>query len=1104
MKYNKTLALIPALLLAACGGEEQTINEPAGPGAVVYSYPTDGQKSVSPHTDAVLRFSHPLTEAEGDLQSKLQVTSGGDPVPFTVEKIDDGQSLKLDFAEALKPATDYSLTFTDPLISAGNRMVNMPNASGDPGVQFSTRGSLSGVASITNQSDSFGILSQIPAPDGQFMAMNFSTFRLTMTQPVHPDWEALGGSIELLDSNGQPVPTTLLVKGDRIALDPCVTADPLMCGSKEDLLASGEEYTLSIQNLASLTDPSLDNRFSTDWTFTPRDTGPTVTLLQTAVDSGLGSGASESQATRSVLNGQIINGVTLNSVLQGKAGPSQQTGELFAELAFAPAFRAHEALPLRIAKGSVLRSTSLDVLVGGQVPVLDAATGELQTTGDIKVTMVSDASGYLSPNAYTDDLSAPRHITLFMDVAMNTENAQPNAALSQTLMGVELRGVAIVQNGVLTIDAIGMVEPGLLGQEYTDSTIAFHLEAATDVDSALDAASQRPMDSTPPSLVSWTPGAENAIPDTRQAMHRPGDPVILFFDEPLAPDSLPNGVTLTADGTPITDLTIRLDGTTVALNPEGGLQHGVNYQVIVNGITDLAGNPATLAPLDFALDPVGDSSVTRRPPLALTTYPGFPCETDHSQLDFENGVLGQCYDARGDAYSGGRDATVDTLPVSRLPADRPITVVFSKTINPDSVIEKSTFKVERVTQTSVGGGSVTVGEPVAGHLELNAQRLRFFPDEPWQPGAHYRYTLASSEAADACSAGTYSAICDTQGLALKTDLLEGLNDPDAGADPLVIYFTGAPATDTVFTPLRNLPVRDTNSNFLVDCNAGTNGSGNRTFENVSDCLEPFDHQGSDAEGWAASANSTKLAVTGKQASASGLVAPTAPAQVGCEAGEGIDCPRGKFIYQTYALNTEVKGPGTYDPDPNVTGDEIEGILVDLYPTMLSTTSISVFTKINVLGFIPLQEETVTNTQILRMRYAKDDPGCTGSGCARNSLIPGVIAEGENGQPVFITKADLLIDAPDMAIPLGGTHDLYGRPFTLDLKGDITFFDDGRMQIEQRNSNRVGEEDELLVTANTGGFANAGVVTLRLPLEIPVNGTYLNFISSPMKDLPEQQ
>lgn len=42
MKYNNTLALIPALLLAACGGDEQTMNEKVSPGSVVYSYPADG------------------------------------------------------------------------------------------------------------------------------------------------------------------------------------------------------------------------------------------------------------------------------------------------------------------------------------------------------------------------------------------------------------------------------------------------------------------------------------------------------------------------------------------------------------------------------------------------------------------------------------------------------------------------------------------------------------------------------------------------------------------------------------------------------------------------------------------------------------------------------------------------------------------------------------------------------------------------------------------------------------------------------------------------------------------------------------------------------
>ena len=653
MKYNNTLALIPALLLAACGGDEQTMNEKVSSGSVVYSYPADGQADVSPKADIVLRFSHALTDEDADLQNKILLQSQEQSLPFSISRIDGGKSLMLSPSSELDTLGDYTVTFSEPLAAEGGRQIDTPNAVGDAGIQFETRGSFSGPASITNSAADFDIAWQVPANNSPFEAMNFSTFRLAMTHPIHPDWKALGGSIQLLDGSGEVVPAMVLVKGNRITVDPCVVEDPRDCGSKDDVLDTGQTYTLRLENLASLTSPEAD-RFSEEIAFTPRETGPTVVLQQSAVDSGLAAGIAEQDVTRSVLNGQAINGVTLNSVLQGEAGPSQQTGDLFAELAYAPAFEADEALPLRIARGSVLNSTSLDVLVGGEVPVLDAANGQLQTTGNIKVTMLSDASGYLSPNPYTNDINAPRHITLFMDVSMNTENAQPNAALSQDLMGVELRGIALVQDGVLTIDAIGMVEPNLLGQEYTDSTIAFHLQAATDADSVLDAELLRELDSTSPSLISWMPGPDNAIPDTRQSMQRPGDPVILFFDEPLAADSIDTGISLFADGVPVETLETQLDGTAVIVNPGDGLRHGVDYEIVIDGLTDLAGNPATVAPLQFSLDDIGGSAVTRRPALALTTYPGYPCETDHSLLDLSAGVLGQCYSDGG---------VGDTLPV---------------------------------------------------------------------------------------------------------------------------------------------------------------------------------------------------------------------------------------------------------------------------------------------------------------------------------------------------------------------------------------------------------------------------------------------------------
>ena len=987
MKYNKTLALIPALLLAACGGDEQSIDEKATPGSLIYSYPAHDQNDVSPKADIVLRLSDAVTEDATTLSDKIKVrTSGGTDIPVDISIIDGGRSLKLNTNGALSTGSDYSVSFSEPLKAEGGRTINTPAHIGESGIQFETRGSYSGSAGLANTAEEFSVAWKVPASDDQsdqsFEALNFSTFRFSMTQPVHPNWQAMGGSIELLDQDGQPVSSTILAKGNRITIDPCVTPEPEQCGSKDDILNSGETYTVKFTDVVSLTNSDEANRFSKEFNFTPRETGPTVVLKQTATDSGLANGMSEGAAIKSILNGQPINGVTLNSVLQGKAGPSQQTGDMFAELAYAPDFEADEALPLRIPKGSILRSTSLDVLVGGKVPVLDAETEELQTTGDIKITMLSDASGYLSPNLYTDDINAPRQITLFMDVSMNTEEAQPNAALSQDLMGVELRGIALVRDGTLTIDAIGMVEPTLLGQEYTDSTIAFHLEAQTDVDSALDADDEREIDRTGPSLVSWMPGDEDAIPNTRQSMQRPGDPVILFFDKPLDPDSVTDGVSLsgpggTSDGetTVGNGLNAEIDGTALILNPDGGLAPGGDYIVSVPGLRGINGKPVDILTVRFKMD--GEDAPTDAPPLALTTYPGFPCETDHDQLDLEAGILGECYTA---GANGG-----DVLPVSKMPADRPITVVFSQPMNLDSIRLNETFIVTKVDSD----GKDIEGEEgkVTGRLEKNNQRIRFYPDRAWEPGKFYQYTMKAYRGSDeakadpSCQKEKSDSICGMNNFPLKADLLEGLNDGRGNGgtpyQPLKIYFEGVETQDSVFTALRNLPIRDTNANFRLDEN------------------EPFSHEEGANGGYLPSANAAKLLVDPAHAD---------DARVGC-APNGTDCPKNKFIYQTYALNTEVTGPKT-DPE---TGKEGIGVL--LYPTLLATTSLDVHLSL-------LSAVSTTGTQVLRMRYAKD-PACnddTGT-CPRNSLIPGIIIEDDSGKPVFKADVDIALDAPDLSLSL---------------------------------------------------------------------------------------
>ncbi|MGF2735377.1 Ig-like domain-containing protein [Marinobacter sp. DUT-1] len=1050
MKYNKTLALVPAILLAACGGEEQTLNAELPSGSVVYSYPADGQTGISPKSDIVIRFSHAITEEEADIQSKILVQDSAGNVDFTVTKVDGGRSLKLEPADSLSTGTEYSISFVEPLAAANANSVGTPNAEGPEGIQFTTRAGFTGIASKDNLAPSFEVAEMIPSPEGELQPMDFSSFRLLLTQPVHPQWKKMGGSILLEDSDGNEVPAKILVDQRRITVDPCLTDEPAQCGTKADELMAGATYTLSISGLPSLTSPGTTLDF--DKTFTVRETGPTVVLFQEVIDSGLLAGT---EPNTSKLNGQIINGVTLNSVLQGTAGPSQQTGGLFAELAYAPAFEADEPLPLRVPRSSVLNSSSLDVKINGTVPIINPVTGEIQQTGNIKVTMISDASGYLLPNPYTDDLNAPRHVKLFMDVAMNTEEAQPNASLSQNLLGVELSGIALVEDGVLTIDAIGVVEPNLLGQEFTDSTIAFRIEAATDTDSALDAEDLWEPDTTSPTLVSWMPGPDSAIPGDRDQMQRPGDPIVLNFDEPLDEDSLDTAFILYAGNASTVPVETRLDGTTVAINPQGGLKHGVNYTLAIsNALTDLAGNSAASQSLDFALPAIKDGSEAPfASPIALTTYPGYPCATEN--LDLPNGSHGTCVDAA----PGG--TVRDQLPVTTLPKDRPIVVQFSQSMDL-STINSNTFVVEKISNPATPG-AVGTEEMVSGRLNKSNQRVRFFPDAAWEVGATYRYTLKSAANGD-CGTGDY--VCSEENLPLQTDVL--VDPTDVGGPNLTIYFTGTEEQSSVFTPLRNLPIRDTNSNYVIDCD--TPGG--------TDCLEPFAHEEDGNGGFLPSANAGKLGVVGQRASVLGA---GADARVGCST-TGADCPDNKFIYQTYGLDTEVIGPAFDEAGNNI------GVRVLLYPTMLVASSASVFLKsdLDLLSLAELEEPT--GPQIIRMTYGEpteDNP---------LGLVEGLISEGSDGRPYFSTVANLTLDAPNLA-PLEGIaqHNLYSYPIKLVLDGPITFFDDGRMQIEQRNT-AVAPINVLI----------GGGTTADIPLQIPVGGIYLNFISNPIKEIPAKQ
>lgn len=169
-------------------------------------------------------------------------------------------------------------------------------------------------------------------------------------------------------------------------------------------------------------------------------------------------------------------------------------------------------------------------------------------------------------------------------------------------------------------------------------------------------------------------------------MQRPGDPIILFFDKPLDPDSVAEGVSLFG---PIQEgglgtievgngLNAEVDGTALILNPEGGLIQGAAYKVLTPASKGINGKLVDVLQRDFSLAQADDASkpVTQQSPFALTTYPGYPCVTEGRNLPDNHG---HCKDGAGDELpddNNGNSQTRDILPVTTLPKDRPITVVF--------------------------------------------------------------------------------------------------------------------------------------------------------------------------------------------------------------------------------------------------------------------------------------------------------------------------------------------------------------------------------------------------------------------------------------------
>jgi hypothetical protein len=96
---------------------------------------------------------------------------------------------------------------------------------------------------------------------------------------------------------------------------------------------------------------------------------------------------------------------------------------------------------------------------------------------------------------------------------------------------------------------------------------------------------------------------------------------------------------------------------------------------------------------------------------------------------------------------------------------------------------------------------------------------------------------------------------------------------------------------------------------------------------------------------------------------------------------------------------------------------------------------------------------------------------------------------DGGMPSMEVKLDLYMDAPDLSIT-AASHDLHSKPFSLMLKGPVTFLPDGRISIAVKNVADVPITINVSITILGDGDVKlilpAGQMKLQL-LSAPLRG-----------------
>jgi hypothetical protein len=579
-----------------------------------------------------------------------------------------------------------------------------------------------------------------------------ATLELVFSEPLDPRSVVEGdASIELIDTTtGLTVPATLLAEGIHVALAP---AAPLTAGDAYELVLGG-----------ALVDTGGEAFAATTLAFTAVDTLGSGPIAQHFRIRQPGDPMPEISRT------DDANTIAIAHPLIGTASAPISPGAIDAALGDPAALGG--PIAFTIPKGQRFSASGLAISLGGAVP-----SG--LTTGEIQIELVANGGGLIEHNAFsaapTDNTDAPLLVDLDLDVAVYASDPTGNAVLAQTLLGVQLTGIAMADDGALAIETLGTIDIGLLGLADAPSNLALDLISTTDV---------APTDTQPPALL--------AAP-TELA---PDEGIELVFDEPIDLDrARAGGVTLLDAAAPVrTPIPAELEshGSVVVVRPLSPLASDHPYSVALADVADLAGNAMTAQAIALATPAL---AATTTPVAVLAVYPGTACALTAPTATSP----GRC------AGGGPND---DLYAPFTLAANERIAVAFDQPVRAASVLLGHQCGTGSVRIEHVSGDGKCI-EPVAGTLLVHARDLAFVPDQPWLEGEAYRVQLVSGPDAT-CDPGE---LCGANGVAASFDPLAGAA---AGGPDLVMPFVATAATTATTMIAGAAPITDVNGSGTID------------------------------------------------------------------------------------------------------------------------------------------------------------------------------------------------------------------------------------------------------------------------------------------------